>query len=68
VAFGGIWLAALSIVSIHSNQTPLDRFSNTKSNTVPRSGNVLVYGRNTQPIIQHFMNNAVKYQFRYRLT
>ena len=46
VAFGGIWLAAAwSIVSIHSSHTPLDRFSNTKSNTEPRSGNVLFYAR-----------------------
>ena len=47
VALGGIWVAALSIVSIQSIQTPLDRFSNAKSNTLPRSGNVLAYVHNT---------------------
>jgi len=47
VALGGICPAVLSTVSIQSIQTPLDRFSNVKSNTLARSGNVLFYTDNT---------------------
>jgi len=50
VALAGIWLAAAeSIVSVQSIHKPLDRFSNANSNTVARSGNVLVCAHHTQP-------------------
>jgi len=74
VILAGIWLAALSIVSIQSIQTPLDLFSNTKSYTDPRSGNVLVYSHTTHRLLpqwslntEHFINNMTKRQCSYEL-